>query len=168
MTRSKMTLAAVLALATAAGGTVALAHGKDGTQRGDRGARMEQRFAEMDADKDGKVSAAEMRAAREARFAKADADGDGKLTVEELDAARQARRMERLERMVVWLDADGDGMLSADEFDPHRGRMLARLDADGDGALSQEEMRDAGKRFHRRHGDHHGRRDLQDQGESKN
>lgn len=153
--RTKITLAAALALATAAGGTVALAHGKDGMQRGDRGARMEQHFAEVDADKDGKVTAAEMRAAREARFAKADADGDGKLTVEELDAARKAERLERLKRMVVWLDADGDGMLSVDEFDQRRGRMLSRLDGDGDGALSQEEMRDAGKRFHHRQGGHH-------------
>lgn len=157
MTRIELALAAVLVATAAAGGTVALAHGKDGMQRGDRGARMEQRFAEADADKDGKISAAEMREAKQARFARSDANGDGKLTIEELDEARKAQRMERLQQMVLWLDADGDGMLSVEEYDLRRGHMLSRLDDDGDGALSKEEMRDGGRRFHHRHhGGQHG------------
>lgn len=161
MTRTRLTLAAVLTLA-AAGITVAategaFAHGKGGMMKpGDHATRMEQRFKDADTDRDGKLSAAEMRATRTARFAAADTDGDGKVTVDELDAARRAERIERLTRMVVWLDVDGDGMLSVDEFDPRRGAMLARLDADGDGALSQEEMRDGHKRFNHRHGGRHG------------
>lgn len=150
MNRSKLALAVVLALTAAgAGTTAALAYG-DGPKHG---ARLEARFAEMDADKDGKVSAAEMRAYRDARFANADANGDGKLSVEELDNARKAERLERLQKMMVWLDTDGDGMLSADEFDPRKGAMLSRLDADGDGALSMEEMGDAKMRFHHRQGE---------------
>lgn len=156
MTRTEFTLAAIMALATAAGGSAAIASGKDGMQRGDHGARMEQRFTEMDADKDGKVTPAEMRAYRDARFSKADANGDGKLTVEELDAARQGERMERMQKMVLWLDTDGDGMLSAEEFDPRRGAMMSRMDADGDGALSMEEMGEARQRMQHRHGKHHG------------
>ncbi len=155
MTRTEFTLAAVLAL-TAAGGASALAAGNDGMQRGDHGARMEQRFAEMDADKDGKVTPAEMRAYRDGRFAAADANGDGKVSVEELDDVGKAGRVEKLRKMVLWLDADGDGMLSPVEFDQRRGMMLSRMDADGDGALSAEEMGEAHKRFHRGHGGHHG------------
>ncbi|WP_189988514.1 EF-hand domain-containing protein [Thalassobaculum fulvum] len=163
MTRSKLTLATALVLAAAAGTTAALAHGPDGMKPGgmmmpggDHRARMEQRFQEMDADKDGKVTAAEMQAARAARFAAIDANGDGKLSVEEMDDARKAQRLERLQRMVVWLDADGDGMLSAAEYDPRKGRMMARMDDNGDGAVSMEEMRDAGKRFHHRSGGQEG------------
>lgn len=159
MTRSRLTLATALVLSAAgiavAASQGAFAHGKDGMMRGDRAARAQQRFEAADADKDGRLTPAEMQAAREARFAKADANGDGELSLEELDAARKAERMERLRRMVVWLDVDGDGMLSADEYEPRRGFMLSRMDRDGDGALSQEEMREAGKRFHHRHGGRH-------------
>ena len=152
MTRSKLTIAAVLALATAGAGTAALAYGG-----GKYAVRAEAHFAEMDADKDGKVSAAEMRAYRAASFAKADANGDGKLSVEELDEARKAQRIERLQKMVLWLDSDGDGMLSVEEFDPRKGAMLSRMDADGDGSLTMEEMRDAKQgRHHRSGGMHHG------------
>ena len=154
MTRTKITLAAIIAL-TAAGGASALAAGNEGMQHGDHGARMEQRFAEMDADKDGKVTPAEMRAYRDARFATADANGDGKVTVEELDDAGKAERLERHRKMVLWLDADGNGMLSPNEFDQRRGMMMSRMDSDGDGAISQEEMGEARKRFHRGHGGHH-------------
>jgi len=157
MTRTKLTLATALVLAAAAGTTAALAHGPDGMRMGgDHGARMEQRFQEMDADKDGKVTAAEMQAGHAARFAATDANGDGKLSVEEMDDARKAQRLERLQRMVVWLDTDGDGMLSAAEYDPRKGRMMARMDENDDGALSMEEMRDAGKRFHHRFGGQQG------------
>src|SRR3546814_14161525 len=126
MTRTKLAVAAFLAATTAAAGTAALASGQSGFHHADRGAVQQERFDAMDADKDGKVTAAEMRAFRAARFARADADGDGKLTVEELDEARKAERQERLKKMVLWLDADGDGMLSAEEFEARRGAMLAR------------------------------------------
>lgn len=158
MTRMELALAAVLAVTAAAGGTAALASGKPGMQHADRGAFAQERFAEMDADKDGKVTAAEMRAFHDARFAKADANGDGKLSLEELDESRRAERQDRLKKMVLWLDADGDGMLSSEEFEPRKGAMLSRMDADGDGALSMEEMRDGAGRFHHRSGGHHGGR----------
>ncbi|MEQ9330428.1 EF-hand domain-containing protein [Thalassobaculum sp.] len=170
MTRTRVTLAAALTLAAAgiavAASEGAFAHGKDGMTM--RGERMEQRFAAADADGDGKLTAAEMQAAHKARFAKADVNGDGKLSVDELDEARKAERMERLNRMVVWLDADGDGMLSVDEFDPRRGHMLSRMDRDGDGALSQEEMREAGKRYRHGNGGHHGGHGAPDQDRPKN
>lgn len=157
MTRMELALAAVLAVA-AGGSTAALASGKPGMQRADRDAVAQERFADMDADKDGKVSAAEMRAYHDARFAKVDANGDGKLSLEELDEGRKAERQEHMKKMVLWLDADGDGMLSAEEFEPRGGAMLARMDADGDGALSMEEMRNGARRFHHRKDGQHGGR----------
>lgn len=113
---------------------------------GPRMERMEERFGEMDADKDGKVTPAELAAYHAARFAAADTDGDGKLSAAEMDAARAAKRQERIARMIAWHDTDGDGLLSAEEM-PNRGagRMM-HIDRDGDGAVSIEEMK-AGPRF---------------------
>lgn len=135
-----------IALAAALGSAVivpslAVAHG-DGPKGGDRAAYMEQRFAEMDADGDGKVTAPEIEAHRAARFAAADANGDGKLSVEEMANARAEQRKERFGRMIAKLDKDGDGQLSAEEM-PMRGARMMRLDTDGDGAVSLEEMKAA-------------------------
>jgi Ca2+-binding EF-hand superfamily protein len=48
------------------------------------------RFAVMDKDGDGQVSAAEFFAAAQQRFTAADADGDGRVTKDELSALRGA------------------------------------------------------------------------------
>lgn len=144
-----------LALATALGTAVivpslALAHGgSDGPRPHHGGPRMEARFVEMDADKDGKVTAAELAAYHAARFAKADTNNDGKLSLEEMDAARADKRHKRIQRMIAWHDTDGDGLLSAEEM-PNRGPgKLMRLDRDGDGAVSLEELRAGGPGKHR-------------------
>ena len=139
-----------LALAAALGTavivpTLAVAHGdgpKDGPRDAMRAEHMEKRFTEMDADKDGKITAAELEAFRAARFAAADANGDGKLSLEEMDAARAEQRKERFGRMIAKLDKDGDGQLSAEEM-PARGDRMMKLDTDGDGAVSLEEMKAA-------------------------
>lgn len=108
-------------------------------------AMMLHRFDEIDADKDGKVTAAEMAAFRSARFAAADADGNGSLSADELIAVREqdraAREAVRAQRMLVRLDADGDGLISAEEFTARgqQGKGFARADADGDGAVSKAE-----------------------------
>ena len=121
--------------------TMATAHG-DGPKDGKRAEFMEKRFQEMDADKDGKVTAAEMEAFRAARFAAADANGDGKLSLEEMSSARAQKHKERFGRMIAKLDRDGDGQLSAEEM-PMRGDRMMKLDTDGDGAISLEEMKAA-------------------------
>ena len=102
-------------------------------------------FEEMDADKDGKITEAEITAHRQARVAAADANGDGKLSAEELAALHlqqmQARASQRAERMIEAMDSDGDGLLSAAEMmvGPSPMPMFERLDTDGDGAISQAE-----------------------------
>jgi len=143
-----------LALAAALGSAVivpslALADGgSDGPRHG--GANLEERFAEMDANGDGKVTAAELTAYQTARFAKADTNNDGRLSLIELDAAHAGKREQRIARMIAWHDADGDGMLSAEEM-PKRGPgKLMRLDRDGDGAVSLEELRAGGSGKHKR------------------
>lgn len=103
-------------------------------------------FATVDADKDGKITSAEMEAFRAARVTEADTDKDGKLSVAELSAMHLARMQARADqmatRMVERHDADGDGMLTAAEFatPPAPERMFEMADADGDGALTEAEI----------------------------
>jgi len=129
------------AIALALTGTQAAAQGGP---RGDRPA-----FAEIDADGDSRVTAAELQAHRERmgddRFAALDGDGDGAISREELRAAPGARAATRL---MEHFDADGDGAITRDEIratmaaqqaERHEARFDA-LDTDGDGAVSEEEF----------------------------
>lgn len=133
-------------------------------------------FAALDADKDGKITAAEMEAFRAARVTEVDADKDGKLSTAELSAMHMARMQARADqmaaRMVERHDADGDGMLTAAEFmtPPVPERMFERADADGDGALSPEEVEAAQARMEEMREGHgkgpkHGRGHGGDRGE---
>ena len=109
---------------------------------------LDQQFANVDANGDGRVDAAEMVAFQEARRAE----------------ERRERENRRAARMIEHLDADGDGSLSVEEFTSRPRQMFARLDANDDGQISAEEreaMREGrrerfGERRHRR--DHEGRR----------
>ena len=108
-----------------------------------------QRFDEIDADKDGKLTEAEIQAWRAAQFAAADADKNGSLSAEELTAMQvaraQARMADRATRMIGQHDANGDGQLSAEELAQAGSgmgagpKLFAKADADGDGAISREE-----------------------------
>lgn len=107
-------------------------------------------FEQLDADGDGKVTAAELEAypaARAAeRFAAADTNGDGALSPDELAASIDRMRSEAI---MSRLDSDGDGTISQTEMEAAMGggrasatpgeRMLDRVDTDDDGAISAEE-----------------------------
>lgn len=102
-------------------------------------------FTELDADGDGSITIAEVKARSAAHFAESDTNGDGKLSADELTAAVAARAAERaaagMARMIEWRDTDGDGMLSEAEMSDTAGsRMFARLDANDDGVISAEEF----------------------------
>lgn len=118
-------------------------------------------FDQIDTDKDGKLSKAEMEAHRAARFAASDTNKDGKLSVDELTAAHGKRAAERAEKgagkMLEHLDKDGDGALSLAEMaTPKRGeKMFARIDQDGDDMLSKAEL-DAARAHMKKHGRGHG------------
>lgn len=81
--------------------------GPEGGPRG-RGGMM----AMADANKDGKISKAEATAAAQARFARMDADKDGQLTAKD----RDLKRDQRLDERFAALDTDRNGQISKAEF----------------------------------------------------
>lgn len=164
MTKSKMmmSVAAVVALGLAA--VPALAKPGMGGMGGAMGPMAS--FATLDADKDGKVTVAEITAAHEARIVALDSNGDGYVSPDELvgmmlqhrpadaptppDADRMMAKMTgKAGQILGSMDANKDGKTSVEEMklahDPAQTeRMVARFDTDGDGAISQAEF-DAAK-----------------------
>jgi Ca2+-binding EF-hand superfamily protein len=161
MTIQKTSALAALALtgAVLVSGLASGAIAQTGPDEGERGPRMAEMFAAMDANSDGKVTQEEIAAHRAAMFAAADTNSDGSLSSDELAARELARFTEtlpdRTARMLDRRDANGDGSLSADEIG--EGPMedhFARIDTDNDGAISQAEAEAAVERF----AEHRGKR----------
>ena len=159
MTAPKKTAIAALAVIGALMGTAVLAEkggmGMGGPGEG-RGAMLTEMFDTIDADKDGKLSYAELEANRKAEFDSADTNKDGVLSAEELSARALARFQEKLaertQAMLDNMDNDGSGSLSPDEMGEGPGiRNFARIDADNDGFVTKEEI-EAGMKHHRKRG----------------
>jgi Ca2+-binding EF-hand superfamily protein len=151
MSAPKKSAVVALAVLGALMGTAALAErggmGMGGPGEG-RGAMLMEMFEAIDADKDGKVTYAEMEAHRKAEFDAADANKDGALSADELSARALARFQEKLaertQAMLDNMDNDGSGSLSADEMGEGPGmRNFARIDADNDGAITKAEAEGA-------------------------
>ncbi len=106
-------------------------------------------FDQFDADKDGKVTEAEVAAFRTNMVAGADANKDGLVSVEEL-TAHEVKMIDTMAarhaaRRITDQDANGDGKLSAEEMlaAPMPAAMFDRLDTDGDGAVTEAEFDEA-------------------------
>ena len=113
-------------------------------------------FDQIDTDKDGKLSQAELEAHRAAEFTAADTNSDGALDAEELSARMmmriQGKMAERTQGMIDNHDADANGSLSADEMGQGPGmEHFARIDADNDGAISKDEA-EAAMQHRKKHG----------------
>ncbi|HWH17178.1 MAG TPA: calcium-binding protein [Allosphingosinicella sp.] len=135
-------------------------------------ARVQARFARVDADRDGFISQAEartiagqraerrvQRGARGDRsqrranlFARLDSNRDGAISRAEFEAhaANRENRVQRAphapfngERGFARIDANGDGRISLAEVTARRLARFDRLDTDRDGVLSLEERRAA-------------------------
>lgn len=170
-TLSALTLAGVLAagLSTAAfaeNGS-GMGWGMGGGMGGGMGPMSGFDFATLDADKDGKVTQAEMDAHRAARVAEVDANKDGLLSGDELAAMHLKVMTERVNtmaaEMVTRLDTDGDKLLSAAEMAVRPGpdMIFDMVDADSDGAITQAEVDAAKEKMGERGGrggmGHHGK-----------
>ncbi|MGL6209903.1 MAG: EF-hand domain-containing protein [Paracoccaceae bacterium] len=122
-------------------------------------------FDDIDVDKDGTVTKAELDAHRAAKTAEIDTNADGKLDATEL-AAMQVKRVTegaeaRAAKMIERLDTDGDKALSTAELaaGPKAEGLFERVDADNDGAITKVEADTAQAEMKQRRGDrkgHHG------------
>jgi len=103
-------------------------------------------FSMMDANRDGKISAAEHEAGAQKMFETMDADRDGKVTAAEMDAAHSGMKgRDHKSHMpssakIKMVDSDGDGVLTRKEHQQGSSKMFAKMDTDRDGALSSAEV----------------------------
>jgi len=113
-------------------------------------ARFIERAAQLDANDDGIIDAAEFASARQQRgrphHAKANTEAEAKRPP--ISAERQARHAQMLEKRLAMFDTNRDGNVTTVEFVAAQEARLTRLDADGDGIVTAEEFRNArhGKR----------------------
>lgn len=146
-------LAATPALAAPGGGRPNPDANSDGVvTRAEVEADVAQRFAKLDANKDGKVDESDRAAHRKAKademFAAADTDRNGSISRAEFDAAGEARIAKRAERRAAMADRRGEGGHGHQGKRGKRGhgggdRLLARVDTNGDRAVTPVEMRTA-------------------------
>lgn len=106
----------------------------------------EGRFAELDANGDGNISAGEFDALRARHLAQLDGNNDGFVTFDEHKAAREAMAREHFTRRH---DRDGDGRVSVDEMADRGDGRFERMDGNDDGVVSQDEMRPRHRMIHR-------------------
>lgn len=110
------------------------------------------RFAMIDANEDGVISADEAAANAEDVFMAMDADDDGSLTKEEFmtirmgpqngwNQARQARRQKAKEARFDAMDKDGDGKVSQEDFMATAQARFELADSDSDGKVSPWDFR---------------------------
>jgi hypothetical protein len=139
-------IATLVAVGGIAGVSLADGKGKHGGRHGDWGRMM---LTEMDADKDGTVTSAEIDAHEAARAAEIDADRSGSISAEELTAHYERMRQKHMAERLKAMDANGDGSVSLDEYQAAQTWRMARLDRNGDGQIEADEMRFHGGDRHR-------------------
>jgi len=157
-TSTKIVIGGV-ALVAVAGAAIA----SEGIRRhGDRERMGQKMFQAADTNADQAVSQEELLAALGGRFATADADKDGKLSKAEIVAAIEAapeigkgRHFSGrfADRMVFRLDLDGDGFVALTEIENRSRKMFALADWNDDGKVEIVEIR----RMHPGMGRHGGR-----------
>jgi EF hand len=113
----------------------------------------QERFARADKNGDGALQASEVGDRKWDRIEVADANKDGKVTFAEVDAARAAgvlrgargdrdgrRGKPSAEAVIARFDANKDGVLQTSEIPERMRPWIERADANKDGAISKDEL----------------------------
>lgn len=125
-------------------------------------AKLDSDYADMDADKDGKVTAAEIDARlvksaeakvavikkeRDAAFARFDANNDGTISRAEFDDKAKLPVIKKpdAQPFMAEFDANKDGAISLDEFRTPTLANFTAMDANQDGTVTPEEAKAAAK-----------------------
>jgi Ca2+-binding EF-hand superfamily protein len=117
-------------------GGVALAGQAAPTDQAPPGGRGGGMMMRADTNGDGKISRAEFAAMSEQRFARMDRNSDGAITADEVgDMANRGPG-----GGVMAADADHDGKVSHAEFTAMATARFARMDANSDGDITADEM----------------------------
>jgi hypothetical protein len=99
-----------------------------------------------DTNDDGKLTQAEIDAARQANLTKFDSDANGALTLAEYQALWADAMRRAMVRQFQAHDADGDGSITVEEFTVRFADVVETLDRNGDGELTRDELRRHGHR----------------------
>ena len=160
MTRtSKIVLASVLGIgAIAAAGAVTAGGGHWGGKHGWGHGGMHRGgmhlMAIYDADKDGKLTQAEIDTGRAGQFAEFDADKDGALSLDEYQALWASAMRPMMVDLFQKHDDDGDARVTMDEFTSRSRHMVDYMDRDGDGAIGAGDRGHGMRHWDGHHGDH--------------
>lgn len=134
-----MKKATVLTLFTAlALGTTAFAEGRHGAKGFGHGL-----FDKLDANADGQVSRDEVRAKVQSHFAEVDLDKNGKISTTELENKRTAKLNEMKQHMADRMskaDSNADGKWTKAELSKMPERMFEKLDTNNDALLTRSEL----------------------------
>ena len=113
--------------------------GGHGGMMGGQGGPFLKLFQELDADKDGTLTAAELDAGVKARYAEANTDGAEGVTLEEFTPWFFKQQQEMAVRAFQRLDSDGDGKVTEAEATEMATTAFSHMDRNGDGALSRDD-----------------------------
>jgi hypothetical protein len=131
-------------------------HGMHGGMMGGIGHEM---LKSVDTNADGALSQEEIDATVDGRFAEFDANTDGKLSLTEFQALWAEVTKPISVRAFQFLDPDGDAAVAKTELEERFGSTVAHFDRNDDGVLSQDDRR------HRRWGWRGGDDDRDDRDE---
>lgn len=120
-----------------------------GHGHGMMGQRMMERY---DADKDGKVTQAEIDKNRADWLAEADADKNGTLSLEEFKVLWLKSRNEMMVREFQFFDRDGNGQVTIEEYKGPMADIVADRDQNNDGSLGADDRPGQGEGRRWRHG----------------
>lgn len=120
-----------------------------GRGHGMMGRQMMERY---DADKDGKVTQAEIDKNRQQWLAEADADKNGTLSLEEFKVLWLKGRNEMMVREFQFFDRDGNGQVTIEEYQGPMADLVARRDRNDDGSLGADDRHGQGEGHGQRHG----------------